>query len=110
MSSAINSTTLDLENQPFLPARTFAAGFTQTTAQGNRVTQNQIPTSADVQGINLKNRIHDFLVVILTAFIIFCIIASFISLTGWFLYSVAIELSGWNLQDFVGAIQGHPLC
>ena len=103
----LDSTNFEFENRPILQARTFAAGFTLTTASGNRVAQNRMPTNADLQAISLKNRNHDTLVTILATFMVSGIIASFIILTGWFLYSVAVELSGWNLQDFAHAIQGH---
>ena len=107
MSSAINSTNFEFDHRSLLRARTFVAGLTQTNSPDNRATQNRIPTNADLQAINLKNRNHDTLVTILATFMVSGIIASFIILTGWFLYSVAVELSGLNLQDFVHAIQGH---
>lgn len=70
---------------------------------------NSVRTRAvvDPDAINTQNRSQDLFAMIMSVFVMFCIIASFACVIGWMAGLVVGELSNWNLQELMRGVHGN---
>jgi hypothetical protein len=97
--------TVIFENSTSPDATTVAKSMKHlNTALGRRCV-----SQADIARINKRNRLFDGFCACFSAILMGCVAACVVVTAGWFVSTLAAEMSSWSLAEFLHAVGGTRL-